>query len=191
VNTIHENFFLEPLSVYWLVNAMSITKKYIGPVFYSLVMLACVDQSADKRAVQMDSSSKPIANEAEAIAQEIHVLINQYRAERGLSPLVEDKNFKNAAAIHSVYMDKTLISHDLFSERMADLRTHIPLALAAENVAVLSRVEPSSVAKQMVKQWITSSVHQKNLTGNYNLSGISVVAGPQETFYATQIFGRQ
>jgi uncharacterized protein YkwD len=86
--------------------------------------------------------------------------------------------------------NKLLISHDLFDERMDELMARLPLSGVAENVAVLSRVRASFIAETMVRGWIDSPGHHKNIIGNYNLSGVAVVTNSDHTVYSTQVFGR-
>lgn len=150
------------------------------------------------REIAIDPSKEVIPINPEMIAGEIHVLINKYRRERGLPPLIDNIEFDKAALKHSLYMEKKaiqngnklLISHDLFDERMDELRAHLPLKGFAENVAVISQVRASYIAETMVQGWINSPGHHKNIIGNYNLSGVAVVSGSGHTVYSTQIFGR-
>jgi uncharacterized protein YkwD len=126
---------------------------------------------------------------ANSLEQAVHNQINQYRQSQNLPPLVFDQTVADQARLHSVAMSNAgSLSHNGFDGRAAAIEKTITYSSVAENVASNSGYShPESVA---VKGWIKSPGHQKNMVGNYGLTGIGVVE-KGGTYYFTQIFVRQ
>lgn len=121
-----------------------------------------------------------------ALEQSIHQKVNQYRQSRKLSPLKFDPRISEQARKHSQNMaSKTVpFSHQGFETRVVN--TRINYRSVAENVAYnKGHQNPDQVA---VDAWIKSSGHQKNMVGNFNLTGIGVAKNLQGEYYFTQIF---
>lgn len=119
----------------------------------------------------------------------ILVLINAYRQSLRLAPLKNNANIVNEAKTHSTNMAKKLVpfGHAGFHERMTRLFSAIKGSGAgAENVAY-----NYTGAEEVVKSWLKSAGHKRNIEGNYNLTGIGVERDEQNRIYYTQIFIRQ
>jgi len=43
-------------------------------------------------------------------------------------------------------------------------------------------------AKQVVEEWLESSMHRQNIVGPYNVTGIGIAADRKGALYFTQIF---
>jgi uncharacterized protein YkwD len=117
---------------------------------------------------------------------EILANINKYRVEKGLPVLVANDKIEKAAITHSHDMaeGKIPLGHDGFNERMAVLMKALaPANACAENVA-----DGATTADEVVNLWLHSPGHRKNIEGNYNLTGIGVVADKNGKKYYTQIF---
>lgn len=117
---------------------------------------------------------------------EIMQYVNEYRAQKGLGPLRFDPVIAEGATIHSRDMAcrKVPFGHEGFERRMGEITSRVKPAMGcAENVAY-----GSVNAKEVVNMWLNSPGHKKNIEGNYNLSGIGVVKGPDGALYFTQIF---
>lgn len=139
------------------------------------------------------TSSTDIAqatNSFASIEQAVHTQINEYRKQRGLSPLTIDKNISNIARTHSQNMANGTVpfSHNGFQERVKAIATTISYASAAENVAYnMGYKDPATKA---VQGWLNSSGHRQNIQGNYNLTGIGVAKNAKGEYYFTQLFIR-
>ncbi|MDR3443216.1 MAG: CAP domain-containing protein [Legionella sp.] len=123
-----------------------------------------------------------------AIQNEILVHINAYRQHRGLSKLTMDNRIVQQAKQHSIDMATHRMSfgHKHFEKRIATLHSQIKNSGAgAENVAYNYKN-----ARIVVEQWIRSSGHQRNIVGNYNLTGIGIARDKQGKIYFTQMFLR-
>lgn len=130
----------------------------------------------------------PVHSQTEysALEKSIHQKINQYRQSRNLSPLILDVRISEQARKHSQKMANKSIpfSHQGFQTRI--VMTKINYLSAAENIAYnQGHKNPDQVA---VNGWIKSSGHQKNMVGNFNLTGIGVAKNSKGEYYFTQIF---
>ena len=77
-------------------------------------------------------------------------------------------------------------SHDGFAGRVKAVQRKIPLEKMGENLAFMKGYpDPVSVA---VKGWINSPGHQKNMVGDYNLTGIGIAKNNAGEYYFTQLF---
>jgi len=114
--------------------------------------------------------------------------INQYRQRRNLVPLTWDNSITNQARIHSQNMASGAVpfSHNGFQQRVQEIAKVIPYRGAAENVAYnQGYTDPAANA---VQGWLNSSGHQRNIVGNYNLTGVGVARNSRGEYYFTQIF---
>lgn len=125
------------------------------------------------------------AQSSASMERDILVLINKHRAKKGLEPLQSHGSIATAAEKHSRYMaSKRVLGHTGFDSRTGKLLKSIDGAnSAAENVAY-----GSQDAAGVVKMWLNSRGHRKNIEGKYNLTGIGVARSRDGTPYFTQIF---
>jgi uncharacterized protein YkwD len=117
---------------------------------------------------------------------EVLQYINEYRAKKGLGPLVMNDTISKAAMTHCQYLGNKAhrLNHDGFEERMHNLMQAIkPCYSAAENVA-----RGQKDAREVVNMWIASPGHRENIEGDYNLSGIAIYKDKEGMLYFTQIF---
>ncbi|WP_017294640.1 CAP domain-containing protein [Geminocystis herdmanii] len=132
--------------------------------------------------------SNPVNSQTDYLVLEksIHQKVNQYRQSKKLSPLKFDSRISEEARKHSQNMaNKTVpFSHQGFETRVVN--TRINYRSVAENVAYnQGHKNPDQVA---VDGWIKSLGHQKNMVGNFNLTGVGVAKNAQGEYYFTQIF---
>lgn len=133
------------------------------------------------------SNTKNTANDT-AIQNEILVYINNYRQQHGLSALKMDNSLVKEAKNHSVDMAKHSIpfGHKYFKDRIDRLHSQIKNSNAgAENVAYNYKN-----AQDVVKNWLRSPGHKRNIVGNYDLTGIGIARDEKGKIYFTQIFLR-
>mgnify|MGYP000294829658 CR=1 FL=1 len=119
------------------------------------------------------------------IEQEILQLLNQHRTKTNLLPLHFDQTVQLAALEHSTQMaqQKIPFGHAGFEERANQLLQQLKANGIAENVAL-----GQSSATEVVQGWLASPGHAKNIVGDYNLTGISVVQNDKQENVFTQIF---
>jgi uncharacterized protein YkwD len=114
--------------------------------------------------------------------------VNEHRQSLGLSPLKINEEANRQAYIHSKNMatGKTPFSHDGFEQRMASVQKTTGWIMAsAENVAY-----GKLSAREVVKGWLNSPGHKKNIEGNYLYTGIGIFQDRKGITYFTQIFFR-
>lgn len=125
-------------------------------------------------------------NDNQSIEHAVLVHINEYRQKHGLAPLKMDERISKEARHHSLDManHKMPFGHNYFLKRISVLHTQIKNSGAgAENVAYNYKD-----GQDVVKNWLTSPGHKRNIDGNYNLTGIGVARDAQGKIYFTQIF---
>ncbi len=120
-----------------------------------------------------------------AIEIEILQLINKHRATLNLSPLSFHAPIQEASYQHSNNMAQGSVpfGHTGFSERANSLVQSLGGSAASENVAMGQRS-----AQEVVQSWLNSTQHRKNIEGNFNLTGISVVKDKHGELVFTQLF---
>lgn len=126
------------------------------------------------------------ADSDKAIEQEVLVHINEYRQQHGLSTLTLDERISKEARQHSIAMAKHALpfGHQHFLTRINNIRTQIKNAGAgAENVAYNYRD-----GQDVVRNWLKSPGHKRNIDGNYNLTGIGIARDQRGRIYFTQLF---
>lgn len=122
------------------------------------------------------------------IQQNILHHINQYRMKHGLSALVMNPIMNQEATKHSQDMARHRIpfGHQYFSDRIKRIYAAIPNCNGgAENVAFNYKD-----TQELVRQWLKSPGHKRNIDGHYNLTGIGIARDSQNKLYYTQLFIR-
>ncbi|KTD62804.1 CAP domain-containing protein [Legionella shakespearei] len=152
----------------------------IKNAFVLLFFLITFFQSAyaQKQAVSKRSDT--------AIQNAILVHINEYRQKRGLAPLKMDERIVREAKNHSIDMANHTMpfGHKYFKSRIDRLHAQIKNSNAgAENVAYNYKD-----AQDVVRNWLRSPGHKRNIDGNYNLTGIGIARDQKGKIYFTQIF---
>eukprot|EP00917_Polyrhabdina_sp_WS-2016_P031365 GHVP01066926.1.p1 GENE.GHVP01066926.1~~GHVP01066926.1.p1 ORF type:complete len:283 (+),score=28.04 GHVP01066926.1:274-1122(+) len=108
---------------------------------------------------------------------------NSYRASMNLQPLYWDERLRTIGTEHSHAMaaKQRLFGHDGVRYRFSQ----IGRMRVGENVGMNKHVD--NPAYSIVNGWIKSPSHQKNLVGNYNFCGISVLRNARNEIYFTQL----
>lgn len=138
--------------------------------------------------VALVASTPVFSQSGDYAGMETEVLryINEYRAKKGLAPLVLNDTINRAAMEHCKYLGNKAhqLNHDGFEDRMHGLMAVIkPCYAAAENVA-----RGQKDAKEVVNNWLSSPGHKENIEGDFNLSGIAIYKDRDGMLYFTQIF---
>lgn len=156
----------------------------------SLALLSCIvieAQSIPSTASGITTYSiytAPTGNVS--MADEILKYINEYRRKKRLPPMAMNTVMNAEAQKHSENMAarRTSFGHNGFQHRLKRITPALNgVSGAAENVAM-----GSTTAKEVVDNWLRSSVHKQNIEGAYNLTGIGVAADKRGVLYFTQIF---
>ena len=138
------------------------------------------------------SSSEPVHGKTEMPAdmtKSILDYVNEYRHSKGLSSLRPLDIASRQAYIHSKEMAsrETGFGHEGFDQRMQAIKQNIGwITASAENVAY-----GQLSAREVVKGWLNSPGHKKNIEGNYTFTGIGVYQDRKGIIFFTQIFLRK
>lgn len=157
-------------------------------VFFSaLLTLSCSKESLETELHSVDHLAKEsfsyIYTEIET---DILDQVNTYRQLQGLEDLKPLPEISLEAEDHNYYMvEKGKISHDNFGERYNNLVNGVGAMAVSENVAYGYRT-----ADAVVKAWINSEGHRKNIESEFTHFGISVVQDEEGKNYFTNIFVR-
>lgn len=161
--------------------------KYLLSGFLLCILLSCSPKLTPSETVPATENTAVSSNMEESIL----AIINDHRRSRGLSSLQMLNAASAQAYQHSKDMatGKTGFGHDGFEQRVQAIKKTMGAGMMsawAENVAY---GELSS--QEVVKGWLNSPPHKKNIEGNYNLTGIGVYKDRQGVLYFTQIFLRK
>jgi uncharacterized protein YkwD len=124
-----------------------------------------------------------------ALEISVHKHVNDFRHMRGLPPISLDPLMTAYARAHSERMlADNRLSHDDFPSRVGGIRRVLKIGSfsAAENVAFNQGHDRPDITA--VVGWIRSAGHNKNMIGDFNLTGVGMAVGRDGTFYFTQIF---
>ena len=125
-----------------------------------------------------------VKKEVKTIELEILELLNDHRLSLGLNPLEEMAVIKSVAHSHTDYMvDNEEVSHHNFFTRSDYLKSNTGAIKVSENVAF-----GYSSAESVVRAWIKSESHKKNLEGDYTNFDISAEKNEEGRWYYTNIF---
>ena len=147
-------------------------------LFFSFFLSSISITNAGKSVIKADTDT--------AMQNAILVHINKYRQQHGLNPLKMDNKIVKEAKKHSIDMANHTIpfGHKYFNSRIDRLHAQIKNSGAgAENVAYNYKD-----AQDVVKNWLRSPGHKRNIDGNYNITGIGIASDKQGKIYFTQIF---
>jgi uncharacterized protein YkwD len=161
--------------------------KYFFAIFFLGIILSCSPKFSPSETV-------PVANNTEVggnMEASILRYINDHRRSIGSGSLQMLDAASAQAYQHSKNMatGKAGFGHGGFEQRIQAIKKSMGtnfLAASAENVAY-----GQLSAKDVVKGWLNSAGHKKNIEGNYNLTGIGVYKDKEGVLYFTQIFLRK
>lgn len=157
----------------------------VGALLLPLLLLSC------NRNLSAIERSKPavVVFNASSMTRDILYHVNEYRKKKGLGVLKMISVADEQAALHSKNMalKKTAFGHNGFEERIQLIsKATGNISAAAENVAY-----GKLSAEEVVKGWINSPGHKKNIEGNFTLTGIGVYEDETGVIFFTQLFMRQ
>lgn len=156
--------------------------KLILFLIISIFLISCSNEEDD--AIYSESVIESKINYS-PIETEILILINDYRANKGLQYLKTLNLISTVAETHSNYMIKMgKASHDNFPERQKKLVNYAKAKTVGENVAF-----GHSAAKSVFNAWLNSESHKKIIENSeYTHFGISTKTDNLGRNYFTQIF---
>ena len=155
--------------------------KCLGVVLLCITLLGC---TISHKATGQEAT----VTEVVQLEEEVHQLINHYRASKNLSPLISHEIITRQARMHSQAMaaKRMPVDHSGFDQRVEIISRSLHLRAAAENIAY--HTEYAHCAKGVTQNWLKSRTHRKNIEGDYHLTGIGVAIDSHGACYITQIF---
>jgi uncharacterized protein YkwD len=122
----------------------------------------------------------------EEMGKEILEYVNADRKSNGLKPLELNSFESSVAQEHSKNMasGKTPFGHKGMEARIKKINKEMgPISNAGENVAV-----GQMNASEVVKGWLNSPGHKRNIEGDFTLTGIGYAKDNKGEIYFTEIF---
>lgn len=153
-------------------------------LIYSMLCLVSTAISTQKIAAPVPSVSAMDSANQKAILY----YVNEYRMKHHLKPLQMNHLMSEEAAKHSRDMARHTVpfGHQYFDKRIHRLFSEIKDCQGgAENVAYNYKD-----GQDVVRNWLTSPGHRRNIEGNFNLTGIGLARDKRGKLYFTQIFLR-
>ncbi|BAU11217.1 hypothetical protein LEP3755_17100 [Leptolyngbya sp. NIES-3755] len=167
----------------------------LGIVFAGLIgsTIPIQAQTASPGLTTARTASFQIADASSIVEMERAVFnrINQYRASKGLRPMVWNDEIAHQAREHSRNMAKKVVpfGHQGFEKRAKALSAAIQASGTGENVGwVVSKHDP---AGKVIDAWIQSQKHRENIEGNFSMTGIGIGISAMGEYYFTQDFVRK
>lgn len=165
-------------------------KKILRTMMFVVMLITMNSCSADTAEVTEDSVTiKPLNvnytyNDSEL---ELMQLINKYRVSIGLNALEKVNHISNKCHEHNKYMiANNVVDHTDFTARSEDIMKVLAAKNVGENVAYNYKT-----SEAVLKAWLESPGHKKNIEGTYTHFGISVSVDPATgKKYYTNIFAR-
>jgi uncharacterized protein YkwD len=149
--------------------------------FASVLLTSC---ASDDDGIYFEKSNE-VKVEYSTIDLEIFDLVNDYRVEKGLNPLIKMNFISTVAETHTTYMTITgKLSHDNFPLRHKELVDKANAKLVGENVGY-----GYSCASDVVNAWLKSDGHREIIENpEFTHFGISTEQNNEGRNYFTQIF---
>lgn len=177
---------------------MKLFQKLILSSLLICFMVGCSDSSDGSSsgelmaAANKQDSKVKVINESEKINElemKIFELVNQYRINHELLPLVLNEEVSRIAREHSENManGNATWGHNGYSERAELVSSVIEWEELGENLAKNNFSLP---AMKAIEEWASSHLHEENMVGSFNISGIGVAISPEGEYFFTQIFVR-
>jgi uncharacterized protein YkwD len=161
--------------------------KYFFALPTMCILLSCSPKFTPSESVPSADKTEVAGNMEESILK----LINDHRRSKGLGTLQMSNVASAQAYQHSKNMatGKTGFGHDGFEQRVQAIKQAMGvtyMSASAENVAY-----GQLSAEAVVKGWLNSPPHKKNIEGNYTLTGIGLYKDRKGVIYFTEIFLRK
>ncbi|CDR33107.1 CAP domain-containing protein [Criblamydia sequanensis] len=130
----------------------------------------------------------PPASNLHEVASRAAILVNEFRASKGLNPLDYSPEIFPIAKKHAEQMAKgeAAFSHDGFMDRLKQISKTLQFKNGGENLAKVKGYKDPAAAS--LAGWIESEGHKENMLRDYTKTAIGVAKSSDGTFFLTQIF---
>jgi uncharacterized protein YkwD len=146
------------------------------------ILLSCTSKT-------IPQASEPVSERTlspEVVERDILKYVNEHRRSIGLPSLQPIEAATKQAEKHSRDMatGRSAFGHDGFEQRVEAIKKSFGwISASAENVAY-----GNLTAREVVKGWLNSPGHKKNIEGNYLQTGVGIYQDRKGVTYFTQIF---
>jgi uncharacterized protein YkwD len=163
-----------------------------------VILTSCATDSSVTR-VEMSSSGGSSKGSNHSTEGRILNGINQFRSNQGLSSLRRHSGLDKLARQHAEYMRDNRgsfslhgknITHAGFESRLMAAQHHHNMETISENVIAGTKLS-GDIAGILVRGWTGSKGHLKNITDEWQVTGIGVAVDSDGAVFATQLFGTQ
>ena len=166
------------------------TKSVSIPTFFSVFVLIAILSCSPKLSPTISPANIPPEKVAIGDNMEGSIVryVNDHRRSLGLPSLEMNGEANRQAYQHSKDMAnrKTGFGHEGFDQRMQVIKQKTGwITASAENVAY-----GQLSAKEVVKGWLNSPGHKKNIEGDYRFTGVGIYKDSKGIIFFTQIFFR-
>lgn len=122
--------------------------------------------------------------EGQVVAQ-----VNARRRSQGREPFAVDMWLTKAARAHSraMALGKVSFGHGGFQGRFVEAKKVMSVRRFGENVAY-DYLQQGDVVAKVVRRWMESEVHRRNILGDFNVTGVGVWPAADGKLYFTQLF---
>ncbi|MEG3436324.1 CAP domain-containing protein [Pannus brasiliensis CCIBt3594] len=162
-------------------------KLYFTQIFVKRDVVGDISRA---RSISPSPSIDPLADGTylRTLEQMTNAGVNEYRKSRNLPPLLLDPNVSYVARLFSQKMasKQAPFSHDGFDDRVKSVQTMMSLRGMGENLAWMKGY--NDPVAEAVKGWIHSPGHEKNMVGDYDITGIGIAKNSDGEYYFTQLF---
>lgn len=125
-----------------------------------------------------------VVSSNKVLEQAVFDEVNNFRIEKGLSPLTISDEAYPYAMQQTQFMIRTgSLSHNAFQDRASQLSAVSKATKVAENVA-----KGYTTAQTVVDAWIASEGHYVNMIGDFSHTAICIGSDQDGVLYYTQIF---
>lgn len=156
-------------------------------LFSILTITSCSSEEGAPVEALKERTVTSVKTPLKSIETEILDLVNNHRTGKGLSKLRKLEIIRTQTHEHTDYMiANDTISHDNFLKRQVYLERNAKANRVGENVAYGYRS-----AKSVVKAWLKSESHRRNIEGDFNHFNITAKQSKNGKWYYTNIFVRK
>lgn len=159
-------------------------------VLASAILAACSPNARNDQSLQPSPHAKKTSDQ-------LHQVINNYRASNNLPRLKRHPGLDELALGHTRYLLKKRgtsiingrnVTHFGAGWRAEAARNRYQMISYGENLAAIS-TNPDNLPSHLLLMWKTSYGHNKNMLAHWTHTGIATLVDEDGTVFATQVFG--
>lgn len=129
-------------------------------------------------------------DEIRILELKVFKIVNEYREQIGLRPLIRYETISSVAREHSSNMATGMLAfgHSGFNKRVQEINYYFQPGMGAENLAFIQGY--TYIAESALDGWLDSPSHRSTIEGNFVYTGVGIAREYFNSYYITQIFWR-